>query len=154
MDDQFKNLTLDIDDLSDRPERRRRSGGSPMPLFVQICTGVVFAGITLFAVRMLFVTVMVEGTSTHLTNVTHQLQERAQERAQVAQEESRKRLEAYQAEKVRKKAEVEQQKQIQLAQAERERRWKTPKCQFWMLQDQQNPTDKSRANKSKYCPNI
>lgn len=152
MDDQFKNLSLYIDDLIDRPARRRRSGSPVMPSLIQIFTCVAFVGITLFAVRMQFVTVMVEGATTHLTNVTQQLQEQAQERAQVAKEESRTRLEAYQAKQALKKAEAEQQKQVQLAQAERKRKLMTPECRFWTLQDQQNQSSKTKRQHAKHCP--
>lgn len=75
------------------------------------------------------------------------MQDLSQQMIKEAQENQR-RLQEQQAQATQK---ANEQKQIEIAQLKQEKRLKSPECQFWWQQDQQNPTERTASKKAQYC---
>lgn len=98
----------------------------------------------LIGARYYFATKMIEEAP---RIIMQPMQDFSQQMIKEAQENQR-RIQEQQALATQK---AKEQKQIETAQLKQEKRLKSPECQFWWQQNEQNPTERTAAKKAQYC---
>ncbi|WP_271410753.1 hypothetical protein [Pseudomonas sp. Q1-7] len=144
MKDRYESIRIDEEDESwSRRQRRPRQRGVNRGL--KIFLGILLSSATIFIFWTVAMTLFIQSATENLSKTTNQSFVKMQENILENQRRAQERL-------TNERAEREEARQAQLAQAEQERRLASPECRFWTLQDEQNPSEKTKAKREKFCP--
>lgn len=132
MDDQFKNLKLDVDeDIRPRYQKRERSNGELLAIiFIAVFTGILAAD----GMRLLIVNAW----------VNYQLEEAAKEFRRATD-----RMSKETNERIRQQA---IQAQNHAAREAYDRKFNSTECKFWRDVNAVNPSEKTRQGLAQHCP--
>jgi len=120
----------------------------PLKLIVCIAVGIWLGFIAVAATVLLMSNAMLAGQANAISSAMQKFETTSHMARSAAQPTAENPMfEKYKQNLIDTQAQQNQ----ELTQAEREKRLSGPKCQFWLQQDQNAPSEKSRFNVAQFC---